>query len=275
MSIQITERSTMNLKKMYREVINFFLHELKINICSNWNNDLHGDNFEQISTMKLETGQTITISEPYVIYDGPFHYIKNTLENITYFSGTINISNLKEYTPVINSGDITTYLRENIDDSIRNLVKIAQENNEWIKNSDALNIMYDSIGSDNNINVNFIKKIHSQNPNLTSIEPCNIMYQTIIKKELTKIVIEKCDYIFIKLSQCEEYLYENDIIFYKEELTYKNKNPYDEKVRKCNFINSWKFEDSSSSSSKYNFSDNRLLRDYYISKLDKLIMIDD
>jgi len=205
MSIKINERSTINLKKMCREVKNFFVHE-KINICYPWNDDLRGDNFEQISTMELETGQIITITEPYVIYDGPFHYTKNALENANYFSGSINISNSKEHTPVINSGDITTYLHENIDDSIRNLIKIAKKNDEWIKNIDAQQIMYESIGSNHNINVNFIKKIHSENPDLTSIKLCDTEYQTDIKNELTKLVIKKCDYELSKISDQAKYL---------------------------------------------------------------------
>jgi hypothetical protein len=201
---------------MRKEVVNFFEHELKINICSKWNNDLHGDNFEQISIMKLKTGQVITITEPYVINDGPFHYTKNTLENINYFSGTINISNLEEYTPIINHGDITIYLRENIDEA----VKIAHKNNEWIKNINEQKNMYESIGSNLNINVNFIKKIHSQNPKLTSIELYDKEYQTIIKDELTKLVIKKYEYELIDIAKKEEYLNKKEIQNLKLELIY-------------------------------------------------------
>ena len=243
MSIQIKERSIMNLKNMCKEVVNFFTHELKIDICSKWTNNLHGDNFEQKSTMKLKTGQVITITEPYVIYDGPFHYTKNTLVNINYFSGAININNLKEYTPIINHGDITIYLRKNIDEAIKIAVKIAQENNEWIKNIDAQKIMYESIGSNLNINVNFIEKIHSQNPKLTLIELYDKDYQTIIKDELTKLVIKKYEYELIDIAKKEKYLNKDEIENLKLKLIYIKPSSKEEIEEEFTIYDRWETEE--------------------------------
>ena len=103
--------------------------------------------------------------------------------------------------------------------------------------------MYESIGSNLNINVNFIEKIHSQNPKLTLIELYDKDYQTIIKDELTKLVIKKYEYELIDIAKKEKYLNKDEIENLKLKLIYIKPSSKEEIEEEFTIYDRWETEE--------------------------------